>query len=326
MINFPSRREVVIGSTATAAVLIGSAALPAVPRAQPQKRPRIGGALGPDMAFVPVGASSQGLAVIGEPGSPLSTSVAVKPNLLNKFAVNLGEPAIQGLPPTERPAEMATLRITGVHPPEDPRAYVRVSLNCPYLIGALAVAFCVSVLFLAGQALTDPLAKAPGGVGCDRGKQTVAERNSGTGSPRFGPAGELIVPLDFSEVDVRLSDPAVRANQKPAQLRLRINDVKIYDRPAIGMRIFFDTPDAATKPYDTLPGYVESFAFFPLPTGTASGETVGSFLVDLDEAVSRLAEAALLPPTGHSLTIIPIDTEGRPSGRVAIGSSEVLRS
>ena len=172
--------------------------------------------------------------------------------------------------------------------------------------GALAVAFCVSVLFLAGQALTDPLAKAPGGVGCDRGKQTVAERNSGTGSPRFGPAGELIVPLDFSEVDVRLSDPAVRANQKPARLRLRLNDVKIYDRPAIGMRVFFDTPDAATKPYDTLPGYVESFAFFPLPTGTASGETVGSFLVDLDEAVSRLAEAALLPPTGHSLTIIPI--------------------
>ena len=102
-------------------------------RLEPQPSPRIGGALGPDMAFVPVGASSQGLAVIGEPGSPLSTSVAVKPNLLNKFAVNLGEPAIQGLPPTERPAEMATLRITGVHPPEDPRAYVRVFLNCPYL-------------------------------------------------------------------------------------------------------------------------------------------------------------------------------------------------
>jgi len=191
---------------------------------------------------------------------------------------------------------------------------------------ALALTFCLCVVFLAGQALSDPLAKASSGVSCDRGKQFVADGNSGTGGPRFGPARELIVPLDLSDVDKRLSDPAVRTNQKPAGLRLRLNDVKIYDQPAIGMRVFLDTPDAAAKPYDTLPGYVQSFAFFPLPAGTAAGETVGSFLVDLDEAVSRLAGAELLPPTGHSLTIIPIDIEGRPSGRVAIGSSEMLRS
>jgi len=102
-------------------------------RLEPKPSPRIGGVLGPDMAFVPIGASSQRLAVMGEAGSPLSASVAVKSELLNSLATNLGKTAIKGAELAERPAELVTLRITGVHPPEDPRAYVRVFLNCPYL-------------------------------------------------------------------------------------------------------------------------------------------------------------------------------------------------
>ena len=127
----------------------------------------------------------------------------------------------------------------------------------------------------------------------------------------------------FDEVEARLSDPAVLANQEPAELRLRLIDVRIYDQPAAGIRVFFDSPDAANEPYDAEPGYVESFAFFPSPTGTATGESVGSFLIDLDGAVAKLVEAALLPLQGHKLTIIPIDAEGNPSGRVAVGSLEL---
>ncbi|MGE3529702.1 MAG: hypothetical protein AB7G54_09750 [Methyloceanibacter sp.] len=92
--------------------------------------------------------------------------------------------------------------------------------------------------------MSDPPAKVTGDAGCDRAMQIAAEGNSGTGSPQFGPAQELVVPLDFAKVEIRLSNPAVRANQEPARLRLRLNEVKIYDRPAIGMRVFLDTPDA----------------------------------------------------------------------------------
>ena len=163
--------------------------------------------------------------------------------------------------------------------------------------------------------------ESPGVGASDRHAQNVA--NSMVADPQYGPAETLIVPLDFDEVEARLSDPAVLANQEPAELRLRLIDVRIYDQPAAGIRVFFDSPDAANEPYDAEPGYVESFAFFPSPTGTATGESVGSFLIDLDGAVAKLVEAALLPLQGHKLTIIPIDAEGNPSGRVAVGSLEL---
>ena len=143
--------------------------------------------------------------------------------------------------------------------------------------------------------------------------------------PQFGPASELVVPLGFMEVDTRLADPSVRANEEPAKLRLRLNDVMIYDKPAAGIRIFLDLRDVSERSHDTIPGYVETFSFLPRPSGTPTGELVGSFLIDLDEAVARLAASRLLPREGHKLTIIPIDDDGRPTGRVAIGSPEVLR-
>jgi hypothetical protein len=190
----------------------------------------------------------------------------------------------------------------------------------------LAIACSVVTQCLAGPSLSSSPAQTSGKHDCPHGQQTVAESNSGTENPQFGPAEELIVPLDFAEVETRLSDPAVIANQEPARLRLRLNNVRIYDAPAAGMRVFLDSPNAGASDFDAVPGYVESFAFFPMPTGTASGEQVGSFLIDLDEAVAKLAQASLLPPHGHTLTIIPIDGEGKPTGRVAVGSSEVLGS
>jgi tyrosinase len=89
--------------------------------------------LGPDMSLGPTNSFSQAVAVDGEPGIPVSTNVAVKPALLSSFAAGLGELAVQNLQPSKAPVETAVLRVTGVQPPEDPRAYVRVFLNCPYL-------------------------------------------------------------------------------------------------------------------------------------------------------------------------------------------------
>lgn len=148
--------------------------------------------------------------------------------------------------------------------------------------------------------------------------------DTGSELPQFGPANELVVPLGFKEVNARLADPSVRANAEPAKLRLRLNDVTIYDKPAAGIRVFLNSTGVGEEWGDAIPGYVSTVAFFPRPTGRPSGELVGSSLIDLDEAVARLAASKLLPTDGHKLTIVPIDDEGQPSGRVAIGSPELL--
>lgn len=154
-------------------------------------------------------------------------------------------------------------------------------------------------------------------------EQTVVVSESGDQAPQFGPAKELIVPLDFPELDSRLADTSVRTNAEPARLRVRLNNVMIYDAPASAIRVFLDEPNPSGAD-DELPGYLDSFAFFPTPQWAPSGQQVGSFVVDLDEAVAKLAQAERLPQHNHSLTIVPIDAEGRPTGRVAVGSRELV--
>ena len=66
----------------------------------------------------------------------LAMNLDIGPKRLNTFEVALTQIAVHDtmfafMPQQE--AEVARLRISGIRPPADPNAFVRVFLNCPYL-------------------------------------------------------------------------------------------------------------------------------------------------------------------------------------------------
>lgn len=142
------------------------------------------------------------------------------------------------------------------------------------------------------------------------------------GELAFGPAEQLEIPLDGTVLGARLSAIAEGKDEKPDALRLQLTGVTVFDKSVMGVRVFLDRSDGFSS--IDLPGYVESLAFFPAPSGTPTGEVMGSFTIDLIDAVAALSDTGRLPRRGHKLTLIPIDSSGIPSGRIGLRSLDIL--
>jgi hypothetical protein len=77
----------------------------------------------------------------------------------------------------------------------------------------------------------------------------------------------------------------------PVLVTVNVGTLHNPDSIGFGLRLFLNRPDATAKTPESAPGYLGSFAFFPVNPGP--GVPAGSFVVDLRTALQDLPAGAL---------------------------------
>ncbi|MEP0210542.1 MAG: hypothetical protein ABJ370_00735 [Paracoccaceae bacterium] len=93
---------------------------------------------------------------------------------------------------------------------------------------------------------------------------------------------------------------------------VRLNDVIVEGDGITGFRVFINDPDAEAATSIEDPSYVTSFSFFPDPE---PGVPAGTFVVDMDNAISRLLQNGDELDAELTLTLVPI---GASSSRIGL--------
>jgi hypothetical protein len=77
----------------------------------------------------------------------------------------------------------------------------------------------------------------------------------------------------------------------PVLVTVKVGTLHNPNAIGLGLRLFLNRPDATSKTPDSAPGYLGSFAFFPVNPGP--GVPAGSFVVDLRTVLQNLPISAL---------------------------------
>lgn len=128
------------------------------------------------------------------------------------------------------------------------------------------------------------------------------------------PIGEAAKPRPTLMIDLGETE---KDSLRRASFSVRLAGVMVDGETVTGFHVFVNAPDAnADTPVED-PSYVTSFSFFPAP---AKGEVAGTFVVNLEPSLARLALRKGMRDT-LTLTLVPIGTE---DAAIGLSSSEIF--
>ena len=93
----------------------------------------------PGAVLTPIADFREPLSGTADPGVPLSANVAVETDLLARFSGTLQMMTTEGGPGAPQEAGSINLKVSGIRPPEDARAFVRLFVNCDYLTSSTPI-------------------------------------------------------------------------------------------------------------------------------------------------------------------------------------------